>query len=489
MFFWILDVLVRLRTAVQADDQLLTRQVDIMKRYAASWLCFDVLVLVPDIYNFIQMVNDDQFLTGTLRAAKVIRIVQCLRVMRLVKAWLMVPKLPFRRFELSPAARLVASVSRVLVLCLVAIHWLACVWFAVGVAQDGWAAADLRKAPFWQQYTRSVQWAMSRLPPSAMSSNMELNTEEERWLSLVATGILSASGPVFISYLTNVMADIGRQMKQQQQTLRAVRKYCEQHKVGSSYVPKIKRYVRREHQRQQLDAEMKILQTMPEGLVRELFHATRSRYLCSHALFDKIGQQDSAMEVQLCNQAISESTVLAGDVIFQRHALAKGMHIIGDGCGLYYSLQCSPESSPRLQSLTSTLHKFRMFNIFSSEGYPRDLRMQAGEEDLHETVVNKGDFISEQALWIQAWKHQGRFQALSDTRRLLLQTDILHDVLQDYPGILAEAVVYARVYLEEANRAAIYPGLTDLPIMQDEDEESAEVSVIPRLFRRRATET
>jgi len=195
------------------------------------------------------------------------------------------------------------------------------------------------------------------------------------------------------------------------------------------------------------------------------------------------------MEVQLCNQAISESTVLAGDVIFQRHALAKGMHIIGDGCGLYYSLQCSPESSPRLQSLTSTLHKFRMFNIFSSEGYPRDLRMQAGEEDLHETVVNKGDFISEQALWIQAWKHQGRFQALSDTRRLLLQTDILHDVLQDYPGILAEAVVYARVYLEEANRAAIYPGLTDLPIMQDEDEESAEVSVIPRLFRRRATET
>ena len=42
-------------------------------------------------------------------------------------------------------------------------------------------------------------------------------------------------------YLTNVMADIGRQMKQQQQTLRAVRKYCEQHKVGSSYVPKIKR--------------------------------------------------------------------------------------------------------------------------------------------------------------------------------------------------------------------------------------------------------
>ena len=40
-----------------------------------------------------------------------------------------------RGFELSPAARLVASVSRVLVLCLVAIHWLACVWFAVGVAQ------------------------------------------------------------------------------------------------------------------------------------------------------------------------------------------------------------------------------------------------------------------------------------------------------------------------------------------------------------------
>ena len=46
-------------------------------------------------------------------------------------------------------------------------------------------------------------------------------------------------------------------------------------------------------------------------------------------------------------------------------------------------------------------------------------------------------------------------------------------------------------WLEEGYRVLItthLAGLTDLPIMQDEDEESAEVSVIPRLFRRRATE-
>ncbi|CAJ1422725.1 unnamed protein product [Effrenium voratum] len=107
-------------------------------------------------------------------------------------------------FELSPAARLVASVSRVLVLCLVAIHWLACVWFAVGVAQDGWAAADLRKAPFWQQYTRSVQWAMNfeKVLKSEEKKTPVTSEEQSGWYDFVRrTRLFFERTPVHKRYL------------------------------------------------------------------------------------------------------------------------------------------------------------------------------------------------------------------------------------------------------------------------------------------------
>ncbi|CAJ1440580.1 unnamed protein product, partial [Effrenium voratum] len=52
MWFWICDMLVTLRTAVQTDDRLLSRQADIAKNYAKTWLCFDALVVLPDLFAF-----------------------------------------------------------------------------------------------------------------------------------------------------------------------------------------------------------------------------------------------------------------------------------------------------------------------------------------------------------------------------------------------------------------------------------------------------
>lgn len=46
------------------------------------------------------------------------------------------------------------------------------------------------------------------------------------------------------------------------------------------------------------------------------------------------------------------------------------------------------------------------------------------------------DFVSEQALWIRGWKHQGRLEATVESRALLLSKEELKVVLQDYVEIL-----------------------------------------------------
>jgi hypothetical protein len=74
--------------------------------------------------------------------------------------------------------------------------------------------------------------------------------------------------------------------------------------------------VEREHRRNQIGRHMQLLKTLPDGMVRELFHEAHSSILHSHAFFREIGEGDSSMEMNLCSNAVSEAHVLAGDIIF-----------------------------------------------------------------------------------------------------------------------------------------------------------------------------
>ena len=50
--------------------------------------------------------------------------------------------------------------------------------------------------------------------------------------------------------------------------------------------------------------------------------------------------------------------------------------------------------------------------------------------------IEAEDFVSEQALWIRGWKHQGRLEATVESRALLLSKEELKVVLQDYVEVL-----------------------------------------------------
>jgi hypothetical protein len=55
---------------------------------------------------------------------------------------------------------------------------------------------------------------------------------------------------------------------------------------------------------------MQFLLSLPEGLVRELFHEARSLTLAYHPFFMEIGNANRTMELNLCNQAVQELYLL-----------------------------------------------------------------------------------------------------------------------------------------------------------------------------------
>lgn len=63
-------------------------------------------------------------------------------------------------------------------------------------------AEGLHEAAFSQQYVRSVEWAVSRLPASSLRASMELRTTAERWLAILATFTALVVSSLFVSVLT-----------------------------------------------------------------------------------------------------------------------------------------------------------------------------------------------------------------------------------------------------------------------------------------------
>lgn len=186
-----------------------------------------------------------------------------------------------------------------------------------------------------QQYIRSVEWSLSRLPASSLKYNVELGTSFERWLAIMATFVSLCISSLFISVLTNIMAGVARRTRKMTLILESVRKYCASSGVSLTHTMKIRRLVEREHFRANLQDHMQFLLSLPESLVRELFHEARSLTLNCHPFFLEIGLANATMELNLCNQAVKEFYLLENDCMFHGNQKGQGLYILASGAAIY----------------------------------------------------------------------------------------------------------------------------------------------------------
>ena len=330
--YWVLDVPASFFTAVYINDILHTKLADVARVYLRSWFWFDMLMLTPEVLFFVNMLSqpeggetEDPAASGllrALRARRLVRVIRLARIMRFRKAMNLVKKLGCYKNCFRSFFQGWMSSSLLPILCLmfglgIAVHFLASLWFVAGTVEHGWAFVEgLHEAPFFQQYVRSIEWAVSRLPASSLRANVELHTAFERWLAILATFASLCISSLFISVLTNLMADVARRTRKMAQILESVRKYCGTCGVSYAHTMKVRRLVEREHCRASIQDHMQFLLTLPEGLVRELFHEARSLTLACHPFFLEIGAANTTMELQLCNRAAKLGSVLEGSLFY-----------------------------------------------------------------------------------------------------------------------------------------------------------------------------
>ncbi|CAE6941489.1 Wrn [Symbiodinium sp. CCMP2456] len=485
--YWVLDVPASFLTAVYINDILHTKLADVARVYLRSWFLFDMLMLAPEAVFFASVLaqqpgeeSEDPAASGllrALRARRLVRVVRFVRILRFQKAMVVLKKLScYRHFRLFFQGRI--SSSLLPVLCLMfglaaAVHFLASLWFVAGTVEHGWAFDEgLHEAPFALQYIRSVEWAVSRLPASSLRANVELHTAFERWLAILATFASLIISSMFVSILTNLMADVARRTRKMAQILESVRKYCGTCGVSYAHTMKVRRLVEREHCRASIQDHMQFLLTLPEALVKELFHEARSITLACHPFFMEIGAMNPTMELQLCNKAAKELYLLEHDEMFRGNEKGEGIYILASGAAQYaqgaeFYLPLTGDRDKARQSASPNI-ALRFFNVVAGTsdrlGEKNEGRRRSESKPSKPPVdVSADDYLSEQALWIRGWKHQGRLAAIVESRALHLATVEVRSVLNDYSDVLAVAVVYARSYVETMNRLSAEE-VSDLPL-------------------------
>lgn len=403
-------------------------------------------------------------LDGVLRIMRVQRLLRVVGIFRLLRVDRLAPLR--KRFELllpvpSESLRVLFPILRSFFALILAIHLLASMWWIVGCVENGWVLVEgLKEAPFADQYMRSVEWAVSRLPASSLRNNVELATAAERWLAISATFIALVSSSLFVGVLTNVLADLTLRRKKMNQILESVRKYCGDSHTPFTYTMKVRRFVEREHHRQSMHGHMEFLQTLPEGMVSELFHEARSRTLRrSHPFLKEIGKGNRCMEIDLCMRAVNELYLLENDTLFDANQRSKGMYILAAGKFDYV---------PREAQAGVAARNVLNFLNFTSWGTHRGLRpsnsfmSDADEPQVMAMSLRADDYLSEQGLWIKGWRHCGRVGTCSEqSRALLLGKQAFHAVLREHSDVLATVVVYARFFVDTMNAM---PAMSDLPL-------------------------
>eukprot|EP00913_Durusdinium_trenchii_P011577 g10871.t1 len=208
--FWVFDVPATFFTATYVNDILCFRLPDIASAYLRGWFLFDMFMLVPDLIVLLapEMADGPAGVFRMARARRVLRLfrfVQIVRLWKTLQSWLSTfeTRLTFLRTQFGSVARPVFFMG---LLMGVAVHVLGSLWFAAGDTPSGWVLEEATLVVH-----RSLEWALSKLPPSSLRLTVELNTPLERWLGVCATCLALVSGSVFVSFITNTMANVARE--------------------------------------------------------------------------------------------------------------------------------------------------------------------------------------------------------------------------------------------------------------------------------------
>eukprot|EP00439_Symbiodinium_sp_Y106_P049136 s484_g6.t1 len=333
LVFWPLDMLVNFNTAFYTQGRVETRRWQIAKRYAATWLPFDIGVVTIDyLAGLLVQATEEQatdFLQP-LRSARYLRIMRTVRILRIVKAGKINVLLENLVISLGRQWLILAfTVGKMLLVIGAVAHILACIWYALGdtISQerDSWLQiAQVGDAPFQTQYIHSLSWIL--LTPSPAPLEPDSNIEHTAVLVLFVTTVLVIGSA--LSILTGTLNEIRQVNSERSKKRRELRIFLQNRLVPTELLMRIMSYADYKMTRHSPIAyDTTLISPMLEA---ELATSQFGSVLTSHPLLGFISSMYPSVFAECC-RSLHKLFFCEGEAVFDEGSMAEKMYITSHG--------------------------------------------------------------------------------------------------------------------------------------------------------------
>jgi len=336
------------------------------------------------------------------------------------------------------------------------LHIVTCVWYAVGDRPGGWVREQgFESFPQSVQYRIATEWALSRLPPSRIPDNMLLNTQEERGVAVLVTTLAMVFASIFTSIVTNDMSDIRRAHAAQRKSHDQLSKYLATYPVPWDLEKELQAYLHRNQSLVQPPQKQEMASLLPAFLYRELCKEALSPVIAKHDFLSGLKFRYPSFHMDLCVECLSEWHLASEEILFSNGPLCHSMMFVASGEVAYRKLSPEFASSPRSAG-TELLQQIKGMSVVPT----------ATSATIVDEKLGFGDWMCEQCLWTE-WHFLGTAVSTQGATVLCLADEVLMRYAGLHKEVMAELVIYCRIFVEVLNGAAD-DDLTDLSISMED---------------------
>lgn len=436
--FWIADIFASFATGFYREDGLIeTRFPKIARRYISTWFGLDITLVVIDIMSRLWFAGGVLGRLGKLW--RFARVMKSLRMLRLVRARKFVAVFDsLADATLSKPLATGMTILRLLGEVAFAAHFIACAWCAVGRIHGidaGWSRPFVDTSP-GLQYLVAFHWTIAQFTPAP--TNVHAVTFEERLFSTVVLfiGIIVFSS--LIGRVTALLTKRNQEVAEHMRESERLRSLCSDRGIRLHLAKRVMQFISSPRRRivWVTEDDVACLKTMPRSLLIELRHGMYSKVLSPHALFRLLGDACHALMLEVCNSAVKETTTDVGDTVFRCFAPGAGMYFVVHGSFDY------------------------------REG---ELFLQVGGSGDSQTLLSRGEWLSEAALWCQ-WEHRGLLASVTPGSIALVHADAFRLAVGAHRSSLHLVRRYAGHFSRRMKAASLEDAVTDVRDAFGEDD-------------------
>ena len=327
------------------------------------------------------------------------------------------------------------------------LHLLTCLWFAVQGSSDGLQTAE--------QYVVTLEWALSRIHPVRTADNMLLPTQLERALALLASGVALLFGTMFVSLITNDLADIRRAHREQKESEYLLSDYLAIFPIPWDLEKQIKQFLHTKMASRQPPGKAEIAKLLPSFLNNEICCESLFPVLGKHEFLSGLCRSHDAFRHDLCVRGLQDWNVAPHEVLFSVGPKCPSMLIVAHGRVLYQHGLPRQPGQPAVDGFSSPLNT-RALPVVTTGNQEHDSQIHA---------LSREDWMCEHCLWTD-WSYAGKAAADTRTTLISLSPEALTEISQHHRAATAELIIYARLFVN-ALKDVPEEDWSDLPFQVD----------------------